>query len=1104
MQTKHKDMIKQTIVDRIISDVDILQVAVDEGVNFTKHSRTRHWACCPFHNESGPSFYVDTATNTWRCFGCHSGGNVISFYRKMENDLPFPIACKNLSKKYLNEEIEDDWKPSKEEVEKQKEQDALRIVLNYAQGFFVDCIHENTQGAIKARNMVKARWGEDAIETFGIGYAPKEGFLAWATKKGLDMDVLESVGLIGEGERGKYAMLRERYTIPIYDNMSRVIGFTARTMSDNKDICKYLNLKNSLVYHKDTSVFGINFAQKEARLQDKFYLVEGGPDVVKLQSVGILNTVASLGGAWTSNQLKQLYKLSHKVTFIPDADILKEDNKYPAGTANVFDNGREALKAGFTVNVREIPIDYPAPKKQDPDSWIKDKAHFSQMKEEEFIFWYCRRRYWSLPEDIEEFTTEDRLTAIGDVCSLLLMIRDEDLQNSYLSSLAATYKHSREWKDTLKRAKVTALAEKQESERKGDMKMLREFGFTEHDNCYFGSNKDGDEVQWSNFKLKPLFHIRDDFNPVRLFEIKNDSYEPERLIELNMDEITSSSALRKRLFGMGDYIWMAKDEQLIKLLGYLGRVTETADPIKQLGWQREGFYAFCNGAIEDGAWIPIDDMGILRLNAGKFYLPAMSKLNIDSRELYVSEKKFRHEKLTDKPTNQADFFTKVVQVFGDNAKVGLCFYIATLFRDIVISKSRSFPLLNAFGPKGCGKTEFAATLMNFFYKYETKYEPLSITNTSMPALSDYVGSVSDALVHIDEYKNSIAQNKVEWLKDLWNGIGRTKMNMDKDKKLVQAKVDSGVILTGQEMPTADIALFSRLIYLTFDKGEHTREEKQHFEELERFRQIGATHITLELLKHRGQFQACFGMAWKQSTEDLEGRLEDDNILDRIMTNWKVPLAAYLAIKDYIDFPFTYQNLLDVVVKGVKTQNCMCNTTDEVAGFWNIINAAVQMGELKKEQDFKIKTTGSFTTNKLKLDNWTQPRSILMIRKDITMAIYRKLGRSMDEKLLPKESLLHYLQIGAEFFGTAKNPERFIKFGPNGFPETVEKTDGNGNVTGRQKIYYKDRPLCFDYKMVSERYGIDLETETETDGEYKAPMSMNDEELEKNGYAPLPL
>lgn len=1097
-------MIKQEIIDRIISDVDILEVAKDGGITIAKHSGKRYWACCPFHKENGPSFYVDTSTNTWRCFGCHSGGNVISLYRKLENGLPFPIACRNLAKKYLNEDIEDDYKPSNEEIEKQKEADALRIVLSYAQSYFQDCIRENNAGAQKAREAVKARWGEDAIETFGIGYAPKDGFLAWAKTKGLDFDNLEAVGLVGDGERGKYAMLRDRYTIPIYDKMSHVIGFTARTMSDNKDICKYLNLKNSLVYHKDTSVFGINFAQKEARLQDKFYLVEGGPDVVKLQSIGILNTVASLGGAWTPNQLKQLFKLARKVTFIPDADTLKPGNKWPAGTVNVFENGRAALQAGFTVNVREIPVDYPAPKKEDPDSWIVDKGKFSQMREEEFIFWYCKRKYWPTPDDIEEFTTEDRLAAIGDICSLLMLIRDEDTQSSYLSSLYSIYKHNREWKDALKRSKTAAAAEKQEKERKGDLRMLHEFGFVEHDNSYFGTNKDGDEIQWSNFKLKPLFHIRDDFNPVRLFEIKNNNPETApRLIELNMEEITSSSSLRKRLFGMGDYIWMAKDEQLIKLLGYLGRVTETADPIKQLGWQREGFYAFCNGAIEQGSWMPIDDMGILRLTAGKFYLPAMSKLNIDSRELYVNEKKFRHEKMTEHPTSQADFFAKVVQVFGENAMVGLCFYIATLFRDIVITKSRSFPLLNAFGPKDCGKTEFAATLMNFFYKYETKYEPLSINSASLPALSDYVGSVNDALVHIDEYQNAIDNRKVQWLKDLWNGVGRAKMNMDKDKKLVQAKVDSGIILTGQEMPTADIALFTRIIYLTFDKGEHTREEKQHFAELERFRQIGATHITIELLKHREQFQAAFGMAWKKAAEDLENALEDDNILDRIMTNWTVLLASYLSIKDYASLPFTYDELLKVVVADVKRQNSMCNSTDEVAGFWNIINAAVQMGELRKDQDFKIKLVGSLNTNKVKIDNWSQPKSILMVRKDITMAIYRKLGRSMDVNLLPKESLLHYLQIGPEFYGTAKNAERFKKFAPNGLPETVEKMDENGNMVGRQTLWYKDRPLCFDYRMIAERYGIDFETEAgDEEKPQKDPYVMTDEELHEAGYPTL--
>ena len=389
--------------------------------------------------------------------------------------------------------------------------------------------------------------------------------------------------------------------------------------------------------------------------------------------------------------------------------------------------------------------------------------------------------------------------------------------------------------------------------------------------------------------------------------------------------------------------------------------------------------------------------------------------------------------------------------------------------------------------------------MNFFYKYETKYEPLSITNASMPALSDYVGSVNDALVHIDEYQNAIDNRKVQWLKDLWNGIGRTKMNMEKDKKLVQAKVDSGIILTGQEMPTADIALFTRIIYLTFDKGEHTREEKLHFAELERFRQIGATHITIQLLKHREQFQAAFGMSWKKASEDLESALENDNILDRIMTNWTVLVASYLAIRDYIEFPYTYDELLSVIVADIKRQNSMCNSTDEVAGFWNIINAAVQMGELRKDQDFKIKLVGSLSTNKTKLDNWSQPKSILMIRKDITMAIYRKLGRSMDVNLLPKESLLHYLQIGPEFYGTAKNAERFKKFAPNGLPETAEKLDENGQVIGRQTLWYKDRPLCFDYKMVSERYAIDFETETgDEEKAQKDPYLMTDDELKAAG------
>ena len=94
-------------------------------------------------------------------------------------------------------------------------------------------------------------------------------------------------------------------------------------------------------------------------------------------------------------------------------------------------------------------------------------------------------------------------------------------------------------------------------------------------------------------------------------------------------------------------------------------------------------------------------------------------------------------------------------------------------------------MLNIFGPKGSDKTELAETLMSFFM---TGNEPQNIETSTLPALADCMAGVSNALVHIYEYKNGIDIKKAEWLKDLWGAIGRSRMNMDKDKKREQARV----------------------------------------------------------------------------------------------------------------------------------------------------------------------------------------------------------------------------------------------------------------------------------------------------------------------------
>ena len=100
----------------------------------------------------------------------------------------------------------------------------------------------------------------------------------------------------------------------------------------------------------------------------------------------------------------------------------------------------------------------------------------------------------------------------------------------------------------------------------------------------------------------------------------------------------------------------------------------------------------------------------------------------------------------------------------------------------------------------------------------------------------------------------------------------------------------------------------------------------------------------------------------------------------------------------------------------------------------------------------------------------------MIRKNIMLATYRQLGRQMDERLLPSESILHYLQISPEYLGASVNPERFKKFNANGQPIQEAVMEGD-KIVAMKTVWHQDRPLCFNYKLLSEKFGIILDSYT---------------------------
>lgn len=385
-------MIDRKYIDMILERIDIEDV-VSNYVEL-KRRGNKLWACCPFHNEKTPSFCVMPDRGKWRCYGaCQDGGNVIDFYMKATG-LPFPKAVKQLLHDYLHVNIEDaEINRTPEDIEKEKRRQSMLIYNKLVCDWFQQQMEADTPEAKAAKGYAVSRWGEEHCKEYGIGYAPDSwnALVMWATQKGLDLDILLEMKVLMKSDKNGsvFSLYRNRVMIPIRNRYNQVVGFTARTMDEHEEKGrKYINSASSLVYNKDNSVFGIDNAVQTARKEEKIHLVEGVGDAIHMQCLGITNTVASLGGRWTENQLKELRGLNTKLCIIPDSDLPKDGEAIGAGFKLALDNGIRALRMGFNVSIREIPTN--GNEKRDPDSYITSMNVFNSMKEEEFILWYAR------------------------------------------------------------------------------------------------------------------------------------------------------------------------------------------------------------------------------------------------------------------------------------------------------------------------------------------------------------------------------------------------------------------------------------------------------------------------------------------------------------------------------------------------------------------------------------------------------------------------------------------------------------------------------------------------------------------------------------------
>ena len=1048
-------MIPQDIIDRV-NDLDIVSVIQGEGIELKRLGASKV-CCCPFHNEKTPSLHVHTARNTWKCFGCGMGGNGISFIMELHK-MRFPEAVKHLAKAHNIHFEERELTPEEKERNFRREQ--LININKAALAFYQKKLEESRKIYLKATEdkktvpaagrpaeyCEKRSWSVEILQEFGVGYAPKSGGLIEHLKSlGWKFKDMKDAGLAKENPDtgSRYDTFRERILFPIYDKYGCVCGFSGRYIGEGDGIAKYLNTGETEIFTKGKFLFGYYQGYREIATEETVFLVEGNPDAIRLHQIGKRNTVAPLGTALTIDQIRELQRRAQTVVIVGDTD--------DAGVKAVEKNGRLLLQNGLNVRVMVLP------EGKDPDEYFQTRQH-------EFAECYANNTYdfipWSAEKQLNGLTSQAEISkAIKEVAGLIANVRNESVVEMYLTDFSKSKKFpgGAIWRAEYNKAK--AALERKNLKEEGAEDMAAEYGFYVRDNCYYGASDKGGNKRWSNFVLIPILHIRDEKNARRIFNMKNQSGQ-ECVVKFNQSELVSFTDFKTRTESAGNFVWEAGQPELTTLKKYLYNGTASADEIRQLGWQkRYGFYAWGNGGLADGKFEAVDKFGIVTIRGNKYYLPGNALDTQDNVSGYQLMRKFAFTKTND--ISLREFCERLITVFGDNAKVGISFLLATLFKDIVTSVTTSFPMLNLFGPKGTGKTQLGHALTSFFI---SDYIAPNINNTTKAALAEAVAEVSNALVHIDEYKNNLDLEKREFLKGLWDGAGRSRMNLDNDKRRETTAVDCGVILSGQEMPTADIALFNRLIFLTFTKSQFSDQEKKNFEELQLIEKRGLTHLTAEILQYRNQFQGKFRAAWDDAITDLNDKVRENNIEDRTLRNWAVVLSAFRCLNQYLDLPMSYDEMLNICAEMCCDQNAKTLQNNELSGFWNSIEILVTSRQIWSEIDYRIKVGNG---RELKIKESKNPiilqqgKTYLFMSFNRIAQLYRKAARESDVKSIPPETLSFYLTHSSEFMGTVGS----MRFKVPDTPQGYSASDSN-----KSKV---TTAMIFDYDKIRELYGIDI-------------------------------
>jgi DNA primase len=420
--------IPEQIIERIREQTDVVDV-IGRHVGL-KRSGKQFKGLCPFHDEKSPSFYVDPARRSFKCFGCGAWGDVFDFVQKVEG-VGFLAAVRSLGAR-IGVALPDQGTGDLQRAEQRERERELAYRINaVAADLYRRLLTDDPIGELGRTYQQERHIDAEIAESFRIGYAPAPEQAGWDTlvrelqAKQLSLESAEELGLVARSQRSGsfYDRFRGRLMFPIIQPGGRVIGFSGRVLPafaevDGEKAPKYVNSSESLLYKKSKTLFGLHAAGQRMRERERGILVEGQIDVVSMHQRGFGETVAPLGTALTKPQVELLARFTDTIVLCFDGDR--------AGTKAAYAALPVLLEVGMDVRIAALEPG------EDPDSTAPEKLATLLAAPGSALEWFMRRMV--AKGALASIDAQGR--ALRALIPLLRSIRRSDVRGDY-STLAS-------------------------------------------------------------------------------------------------------------------------------------------------------------------------------------------------------------------------------------------------------------------------------------------------------------------------------------------------------------------------------------------------------------------------------------------------------------------------------------------------------------------------------------------------------------------------------------------------------------------------------------------------------------------------------------------